>query len=347
MIPIPIFVLSINYFIDPANLFKNGRYEMEIAAASLSGKNITNISEYDERKVRKYYLEGLKTKIDILVIGSSRLLTIRQDQFPNASFYNSSVGNASLEDLITIYWLYRKKNFTPAKIIFGADPWLLNKESGHTSFKSIINDWQEASVNLSIPQTAKEPTKYIKEKYTQLASVSYFQDSFNKLIKTLQNKDEVKGFSLTDKQTANTSVMLFDGSVNFSNKLRSASNDDVREMAITYAQNNPVYGLRNFNQLDSTLKDNFQKFLNLLLSDGNEIIFYLPPYHPVTFNLLTVSDKYRIILEAEEYFKRVGIDKKIKVVGSYNPRDLNIEETEFYDAMHIKENAVEKILKDI
>lgn len=321
---------------------------MGIAALSLQGKNVTNISEYDERLVRKYYFKGLTEKKNLLVIGSSRLLTIRAEHFPYLSFYNSSVGNSSLEDLIAIYWMYRQKNFGPTKIIIGTDPWLLNKNSGHNGYKSIISDWQEAAQYLSIPQSEKiETAKYVPEKYTQLASVSYFQSSFNKLIKILQNKDEIKEFSLTEKQTANTSVMLSDGSVNFSSRLRSASNNDVREMAIVYAQNNPVYGLGNFNELDATLKEDFEKFVNLMIADGNEIIFYLPPYHPMTFNLLTESDKYRIILEVEEYFKKVAEDKKIKVVGSYNSKQLNIDEIEFYDAMHTKENAVEKILKDI
>ena len=347
-LPIPIIFISINYIFDPAHVFKNGQYEKGIASLSLEGKNITNISEYDERIVRKYYIEGLQTKKDLLVIGSSRLLTIRSEHFPNVAFYNSSVGNPSLEDLITVYWMYRKKNFGPTKIIIGADPWLLNKNNGQSGYRSIMDDWLQAAQNLSISKTeVPKPINYIPEKYLELVSISYFQESINKLIKTLQGKEESKKFSETTDQVADTSVMLSDGSINFSRRLRLATVAEVNEMAIIYAQNNPVYGLGNYQMLDTTLEEDFTKFINLVNGDGNEIILYLPPYHPLTYSLLTSNEKYRIIIDAQEYFKKVSADKNIKLVGSYNPKDLNLNKSDFYDAMHVKETGIEKVLKDI
>lgn len=349
LLPIVGIMVGFNYFIDPANLFKSTSYYEEIARVLLNGKNIARLSNFDERLVKKYYIEGLTEKKEIVVLGSSRVMLLDSDMFPEHSFFNSSVSSASLEDDIALYWMLRKKELTPHVVIIGLDPWILNKSNGNTAYKSIQKEYEEG-LAYSKGSSKEKFSLPFSTKYTQLISPGYFQTSFKMWIDNLGKEKNTETFYETSDKISDNIMRRADGSINYGIKYRSAGREEVDSLAATFVRDPSM--LNNFNRLDPELISNFEAFVKILKEDKVAVIFYLPPYHPVVYKSLVTSERYKTILEAQSYFEKYAQDNNIKLLGSYNPADMELGEDDFYDAMHQDLESVRaifshKIIEDV
>jgi len=133
-------LVSVNYFGDAAKLFGSD-YEKVIATILLNGKNVTNISNYDERRLQKELIENLKKTPDIVILGSSRTMLINDEYFTEKFLLNNSVSGASIEDLISIYQIYKSKGMIPGKVIIGIDPWLFNENNNQSRWKTLEKEF--------------------------------------------------------------------------------------------------------------------------------------------------------------------------------------------------------------
>lgn len=79
-------LISVNYFGDAARLFSVG-YEKRIADIILSGINVTNISNYDERLFQKELITSMEHSPDVVILGSSRTMLINKDYFNKNSMF--------------------------------------------------------------------------------------------------------------------------------------------------------------------------------------------------------------------------------------------------------------------
>ncbi len=134
-----------------------------------------------------------------------------------------------------------------------------------------------------------------------------------------------------------------DGSIQYPFKFRNPDFIKVKEEAISYTKGS-VYSLENFEFLNIEI---FEAFISFLKSEKINIIFYLPPYNPYTYDILIEKDKYKIINEVEEYLIKLASKKDIKVLGSYNPHKYNLKNENFFDGMHSLDNVYEKIFQEL
>ena len=350
-LPILFSVVFMNYFVDPANLFRGTPYEQSIAKLLLQGQNVANISNYDERLLQKFYIQGLTQKKDIIVLGSSRSMQISTDMFPGKTLFNNSVSGASVEDFISIYEMYSQKNLQPSIVIIGLDPWLLNRNNGQTRWKSLISEYQAGIKRLGFPLEMADYFRLnniIPDKYFELISLSYFQESVRygvKFFLDINVQGEQAQFYSTNETSADVPIKLSDGSYSYAKSFSSLSTSEVRKLAISYV-GDTVYSLESFNELDNNLALKLESFIGFLQNNGVDVILFLPPYHPATYELLISSDKYKIIVEAQQYFSSLAKSRHIVILGSYNPYDVICDESEFYDGMHTKKSCIEKIFAD-
>src|SRR4051812_33200476 len=114
VVPLVVAVLAFNIFVDPVHLTDSGEYERGIAQLILSNKSVTNINHPNEEAYLIAYIDGLRERKDVLVLGSSRSKLIRSTAFAGKSFFNNSIGGAGLQDYLAIYDLYRRKGFKPS-----------------------------------------------------------------------------------------------------------------------------------------------------------------------------------------------------------------------------------------
>ena len=63
--------------------------------------------------------------------------------------------------------------------------------------------------------------------------------------------------------------------------------------------------------------------------------------------LKPIEKQYKIVLEIENMIKEFAKKSNIKYAGSFSPIESNLNETHFYDGMHLNEEGVKIILKEL
>jgi hypothetical protein len=192
---------------------------------------------------------------------------------------------------------------------------------------------------MKIPESAISiPSNTQKSKFVELVSLPYFRQSITQLIsgkakfqpQATENKDIPSGGRLSD------------GSEVYDQKFRNQSIVEVEVSAIVYATSHPVYSLGKFTDIDDEYTSQLIEFVKYLQTKNTRVYFYLPPYHPTTYQILSSSDSYGIIIEVESTFRAIAENLGITVIGSYNPEKSLCMADDFYDGMHPKESAVLK-----
>jgi hypothetical protein len=321
-----IVLVSVNYFGDAAKLFSSN-YEKVIATILLNGKNVTNISNYDERRLQKELIENLKKTPDIVILGSSRTMLINNEYFIDQFLLNNSVSGASIEDLISIYQIYKSKGMIPGKVIIGIDPWLFNENNNQSRWKTLENEYNEFFEKDLI----FNDNLY---KYKQLLSPSYFQSSIKQLGKNSEPQATLHRYN-----KGNTK--LTDGSLTYNKLYREASNSKINIQAQNYIQGN-IYSIENFKQLSPKLLKDFELLIKDLKINNIQIIFFLAPYHPTVYD--EIKSDYPMVLKTEEFIRSFARKKNIEILGSFNPTKIGVDENYFYDGMHSKEKGIKIIL---
>ena len=324
-------LMSVNYWGDAAKIFHSG-YERNIANIIYTGKNATNISNYDERILQKELINKIKSNPDILILGSSRTMLINSSYFENKKVINNSVSGASIEDFIAIYQIYKTKNILPKKIILGIDPWLFNKNNGQTRWSSLKKEYYNFS--------NKRPDKDVgNNKTQQLFSFSYFQSSFRSLPAIILGKSN----PIPSSEIYNeTNTKIIDGSLAYSEKYRNVSIENVDNGAKRYITGG-IYSIENFDQISPKIFNEFDDLCKEIQANGIELSFFLAPYHPIVY--AKIKEDYKIVLKGENKIIKYAHQNNIRVFGSFNPVKIEIDNFGFYDGMHSKEKTIQKILK--
>ena len=109
------------------------------------------------------------------------------------------------------------------------------------------------------------------------------------------NKEETK------KQLDKYRVIQSDGSLIYDSFWCNRNISRVNEDAKIYASKQDVPLLSNFNQLDENLMISFEKFVQSMLVNDIEVIFFLSPYHPYTYQVIKKREDTKIIIEVIAY----------------------------------------------
>lgn len=353
--PLALVVVGFNCYIDPAHLFRGGTYERGIAKLLLAGQHVANVSNYDERLLQRYYIEGLNENKDIIVLGSSTALQIDTDLFHGKGLFNHAVSGGSLEDYLAIYHLYRRKGLSPGTVIFGLDPWILNAKNGQTRWKSLEREYLEILRFMENKYNVRfaADRRSLNPKYLEAVSLNYFQYSFLEALRRL--KDHFSGEDLlrtkgeyfpTTEEFSTFDVVRYDGSRRYGLELRSADPSEVEVKARTFAEVDDVYSMGGFDRLNTQAQQLFEAYIDFLLDCGVEIVFFLPPYYPTIYEVLASQSEDRMIKQCENYFVDLAERKEIKVIGSYNPSDVGLTAADFYDVMHVRQEAIKNIFRN-
>jgi hypothetical protein len=341
IILIVVSISILNYKIDSLGLFGNTNYLVKAAQALTDGKMIAGLKNSDERFFQELIIKNLKVKNDAIAIGSSRTMQLRKRFFleDKINFFNHSVSGASLEDYIAIVGAYEMiHGYIPKTIVLGTDPWIFNKYSGQNRWKSLQKYYDfeiskfsdEAKINATVNTT----------KWKQLINYDYTISNI-KFVKTLI-KNNGKIFYITDTIEIDDGIKEIDGSIHYPYKRRFIKSDAIKRDATSYTKGK-VYSLEKYDKL-SNLKL-FENFIKYLQSKNIKIIFFLPPYNPITYDILMKKSKYHIINRAEKYLINFANKNDIEIKGSYNPHKYNFKYTDFSDGMHGKNKVAKKIFE--
>ena len=329
-----------NYKTDPEHIFMNrGKAEKKIADLLLRKKNVANADKYDERLIHKYAIDGNSKKKDVLIFGSSRVMLINNYLVPKQTFFNHGVPAGTIEDYMAIHQIYKEKNLLPKKIIIGIDPWALNANNEIERWESLGEEYIRACNNLKINKNAYDE-KILYKKYLKLVSMPYLHASYV----SIKKPNKIKYYA-TKATKLPVYIKIFDGTTSYPEKTINPPHDEIKKMAIEYAEKNPIFYLGNFKNLDGNKIEKYDKLISELQKEKIEVIIFLLPYHPIAYNAIKNNRKYAMVLQAENYFIKFAKEHQIKIIGSYDPDKCNLSEDGFYDGEHAKTESVDKILR--
>ena len=347
-IPLIIAVGMTNYYVDPAQLFTDRAFEKKLVQQFLNfpdrGVELDRSMEnFDYRFLQQEYVKDLKVRKEVLVLGSSSVMAVTSDLFPGKSFFNAWVAWASLNDLIAIYGLYRQKGFLPETVVLGVDPWILDradarakraKESLRDSYERVMKDMGGSNFFWSLNIEDHVPVSV-----STLFSFSYFQVCLEYLFshsQTVVASKDGKGYTVVSQRYNENLTRWSDGSMTPAKRLRELAPAKVEADILADEKTQRRGGP------DKELIERFDDFLALLRKDGVKVIIYLPPHHPVQYQLLEqgtdgVSGTGKHILKrTESVFRDLAAKNGAVVIGSYDAQEFHIQGARFFDAIHLR-----------
>jgi len=342
MMPIPLIIIGINYKEDPANIFRKGPYEKGIVKYLNEGKNVTNVTNYDERLLQRYFITDYKNCPEVIVLGSSRVMQLGKGFFPNENLMNNGVSGASIEDLLAIYDLYENKGCGIKKVRIGLDPYFLNDNNDQSRWKALTIEYNEMLGKLGLSKYVEMPLldQSIYVKYNQLWSLSYFKTSWSYFIRGVDVH-----YRPTNKTISKDFTKLTDGSIIYGESSRNSTLEIVNGYATLSITETPMYAMREFKQLSPKYQTIFKHFIDYLQKKNIEVEFFISPYHPIVYDFIKKSKDYQIVFEVEKYFNQFAAERKLKLIGTYSPYVYHFNDSAFYDGFHCRESALQKVFE--
>lgn len=331
-----------NFKVDSLGLFGNSNYLSKAAKALTSGKMIAGLQNIDDRLFQDLIIKNLEVQNDIIAIGSSTSMMLRK-QFLSKdynNFFNHSVSGASIEDYIAITGAYESfHGYLPSTIIFGIDPWIFNKYNGQRRWRSIQNYYDYQLINIYGKELNNNTNDFAINtiKFKQLINFDYSISNLKFFIRSLLNS-EGKKFYVVDSFEIDDFVRVNDGSIHYPFNIRHRKNDKVKEFAIKFVTEGAPYSLAKFNDLSNVQL--FEDFVKYLKYQNVDVIFLLPPYNPITYDLLEKNTKYKNISIVEEYLNTFAKLHDFDLVGSYNPKKLGLTSDDFFDGVHSRDSVL-------
>ena len=310
---------SFNLSIDPQMLFN--KKPLRHVVQELEGRETAECySDFDERVFKKMLLQSPRFQnVDILVLGSSRAMTINGDAFPGKTVLNLAVSGATLEDLLAL-WQLAQERIQYRELIIGLDPWILNPEHGDVRWKSLVADYNEALKKIQSDSQPATDKSLWRSKIKEIFSPLYFKDSLMAL----------------SKGKASLLGVRQDGSVIY----RSAPPPEKETGA-------PIYKMSPFPKLKKSYKKDLDLWLKLLSKSDKPVIIWLPPFRPDTYERLESESDYAMFREARLFLRTECERFQFTTLGSYNPSALQLETQDFRDEIHLKPEAVAEQMTEV
>lgn len=361
-------VVYTNYSVDPSGLYSITKEEtVETVAVSFmrEGLNVDGLGDhYNERLLKRTYVNYMTEPTDTIVLGSSRAAMITKEMLGTDSMFNLFVTGAGFEDLLGFYGLLYEKELLPKKLVFMIDPWLFSDNYSDSRFPEALGDTYYnfvtnrlgAKADPELPdrvqrwyQKAIEGPVSIWEMSTEtrlnLLSISYFQTSLRLYFNPPETETEYNGIFSTLDSTGTGGLIRADGSFSYPAAYRMADLEKRTVRAeIAWAT---IIGLNNYGGLYSNKLALFQEFLQAAAEDGVEVQLLLVPLSPIFYEKLEADPTYRYFFELEPLFQDIAEQHGISITGSYDPSVYALDMRDFYDGYHAVPACIEKIVQPL
>ncbi len=311
------------------NFFSSKNSTEALLAKLLVNKDAVYATKMDQRQFQKSRIiyENLEPKV--LIIGSSRIMQISNDNF-NQQTLNLGVNGASIEDHIAITLMALEK-FNVDTILLGADPWLFNHFANQVRWKSISEEYQISLKNI---QLKSKDYRIIQHK--NYREKNFFYEIFlEKLYSFLNIRKLDLDLKVNQFDNLTKSAILRDGK-------RVYAKNNFEE---TIKPNVIEYSMKNY-KFSNKYYQIYKSFIEYLTDEYNkEVVLVLSPYYLPSYKL-TIQEK-PFYLDLEDKFKKLSKETNIKIIGSYDASSITCDDNEFYDYMHPKDTCMKKITNSI
>lgn len=347
-VPVLLMVMAVNIILDPANLYRKTVHQYEsleyhTAQALVEGKSVRIQQRViDDRVLQKYFIENMITAPDIIILGSSHSVWLGDNIFSNKKVINNSVLRAGLADYLGIFEAYAKKDLYPKRVIFILDPQLTVFPLISANWVSIKGDTYSMLQRLGI-RSAKIKQPVIPQAWLNIFSFSYFQEAIREW--SGQHRQQTH---LVDGDVPGVQLFLEDGRRLWDLKFFSRDIEKSRRKTIKELEHFGYFHTLTPMKPDKELEAILESFIRYLVGHHIQVTLCLLPVHP---------EAYKSYLEHQGkpgFFDFVGVEQDyrglakrldLEIIGSYNPDVCNLDDKDFYDGDHIRNDAIERMFK--
>ena len=337
LLPI-IFVLTFtNCYIDPANIFHD--YSEEIAESILRG-NATHFgsSNVNEREVKHNLIIKMPDKVECIAVGPSLVMGVRSEIAGSDNFYNLGHSGANFYDILAQFGLMEAYGKKVDRVIFCVDSYFFDDTlMKRLGVKENLKKYTDYMIDILNGEETEKPRESdwneLETKVRQMFSVTYFQASVDSVQAANSYVNDRERWGIVGENFDGTYYMP-DASWVYARSYQNRTEEDVRKDSEEY---NIERQFSKGEHVSEYCKDIFEKLIRYLLSQRIETDLYLCPVAPSLWDRIEEEEaEYPIIEELEEYANRMAKKYNLKITGSYNPYNLDMEDKDFYDARHVR-----------
>jgi len=347
---------SISYTVDPANIYHDSielRNSPSAYIAKLTNSKYGLIrpdNSWGEREIKRSFAR--QGGADCAIIGSSHLMQISSHRKNRSltnvckSLMNLGVFGGTLEDYIALSYELINSRQRPKTIVFGIYPWSLDFKrdprwsSYSDSYDNMVEYLTKSYIQIFIDNI------YVKWKLLiNLINLEYFLLSIEGLgvqevpipnaPELVASFREAPLFDLSEG--LEETVTLPDGSHVYSRKYL------LKNTPPRIAIGGSNYKIKQGTQISEDAVSLFSKLIKSLNDIGIDTVLIMTPYHHNVWKDESSINTIALV-EVESRVKKLGKDLGIRVLGSYNPKNIGCNPNEFFDDMHARVSCLAKIV---
>ncbi len=362
-LPFLLLVVLVNYTADPGRLYHIGTEtspEFEIVRLVQQGNNVENIGNYDERFVRRIYINEMTEPEATVVAGSSRGAQVSKAMLGLDDAFNLGVSGSTLEDIVGFYGLLDEKGMLPERLILVLDPWMFNDNFNikDEAFRAAVGDGYYRFVTGRLGYTGVDPALLeIQPQYRadfsgrvglrdlpadqrwNLFSLSYFQQA----VSSLSRGEQYPWPVATDDDLGTNGLLRADLSFSYPKDYRETTVEQATQIAkLSFPES--VLGLEDYTELDSNRMRLFRDFLQCARTDGVEVLVVMQPISPVIYDYMKDYPRYDTFFRLEPAIRNFCAENGVPYFGSFDPAAFGFDMSAFYDGYHVKAEYLEQIL---
>lgn len=335
-IPLGLIIVVTNILVDPANIFSADSYVDKIANIMVSGNNVDNIINYNERLLQEKFLLKQTTKPNVIVMGSSRIMEVSDNVFPDKTLLNIGVSHANINDLIALAGLIDSLKLLPQQVVINLDQQLICGGTGNTTEWESLKQYHSYFLKkICHDNTEEQSSLYdnVLKKYYTMLTFEYFQSSIEFLLKR-KNK-EIKNVG---KNTPIIYGRYSNGSIAYPYSYTHPDTTLVSNIATTTGIKEKV------SVMDENKVDMLNCLVNYFQKNNVKIIFVLMPFHQQYYNAINKRQN-NIIDTYETFFINFAKQHNSPIYGSLSAIKAQTPVISFYDPYHINGSAIKQIFQ--
>ncbi len=335
--PLLILIFAVNYYADPASLV-NKRIERETARLLNDGYNVTGVETIDDRAMISYYMRDRKEAVDCLVLGASRGMQISKEDTGIDATFNAGVTGAELRDMISIYYMYTSRFSAPARVILTLEPWTLSEK--YTNKRSITEGYYRFCEEYGLDPIRTNNFRAQAEKIYELFTIRYFQQSINPFFSG--NTDIRRHVQATERTQGDEDIRHEDGS--YAYNIRYSTKSDVEKASILSDMEKKIPDMIRDYQFSDTLKEQLGEFVRMLVGQGVEVTFFIPPILPDYYSYLAENGKKEMFDDTMSAYVDIAEKNGIDIIGRYYDEDTTSRD--FYEVLHPTNEYVLELFRE-
>lgn len=345
-------IFAFNYIIYTNHIHKGYDFHERISQILLQGKTAAGMYAFDSALAKRLYIEKAgKRKLDVLILGTSKVMLVGGDMLKGKKYYNAAILLASIKEYETMFYICEKNGFSADNILIEIDHRLFSKKHEKWNYLTIYDKYWEflkwIYPDRDNTKSLSDRFKYFISKYENYFSISYMHQT----IATIMAKQKTYDENIFSAQLDNPATYGFgwlispDGRMHFPGGFRFSSQKDLNTSVEHWVASNDKDFYYKDQEISDELVNNFVDFVLFLKRIGKKVYFFVPPYNPILYNTIKDDPKYDIFLRVEKLIRKIGKENNIKVYGSFEPKGFTKDQ--YYDHWHSREEVMKTIFKNI